>query len=57
MREREESVGKKKKMNQVARVPAAHADLRKEGTLLAFVSERGPCVPVREGKRSAKTEK
>ena len=41
-REREESVGKLKKMNQMARAPAARADLRKEGTLLAFVSGRGP---------------
>jgi hypothetical protein len=27
--------------------------MRKEGTPIAFVSERGPCAPVREGERSA----
>jgi hypothetical protein len=31
--------------------------LRKEGPLLAFVSERGPRALVREGERSAKKEK
>jgi hypothetical protein len=55
VREKEQSVGKKKKKkvaNRVARAPCARIREKRGDPVLTFVSERGPCAPVRKGEWS-----